>query len=175
MTRTKEKRRTVEAVERELEAVRERLDELRAELREVSEAPQISWDEATPETLGRIGRADTKRAALPVAIDAGEVRELELRCELAGLRAPAAREDVERRYEAMLEANERLRSSEEEYEAARFAWADAVECARALEMEERRLAGEIAGRKAAADHGRKTLSAPVVRSVWQQMFRGIGA
>jgi chromosome segregation ATPase len=174
MTRTKEKRRTVEAVERELEAVRERLEELRAELREASEAPQISWDGVTPETLERIGRADTKRAALPVAIDAGEVRELELSRELAGLRAPAAGEDVERCYEAMQAADERRRLAEKEYEAARFAWDDAVERARALEMEERRLAGEIAGRKAAADHGRKTLSAPVVRSVWQQ-FRGIGA
>lgn len=168
MTGTKKQRRTAEAAERELEGVLGRLDELRADLREACDARQFSWEGATPEALERIARADGKRAALPIAIDAGEVRELELRLELARLRAPAADEETARRYEAVREADERKRREEEELAAARFAWDDAVGRGRALQAEERRLARELAERKAAAERGRRTLAAPVVRSTWQQ-------
>jgi hypothetical protein len=45
--------------------------EMRAELGELSKSPRIGWDGVSPETLEEIASADTKRAALPAAMEDG--------------------------------------------------------------------------------------------------------
>jgi hypothetical protein len=173
MTKTKEKPR-IETVEAELEEVRARLAEMRSELARLSEPPQIGWDGVSPETLQQIAERDSKRAAIPHAIAAGELRELELQQEIARLRQPAAARKIEDAYAGWQAADEEARRAQERATAKNYEWLGAIQHSQDLEMEERRLEREIAEHKAVANRSRDALAAPVVRSLWQQQTKDGG-
>jgi hypothetical protein len=174
MSKTKDKPRTIEAAEVALEEVRTRLAGMRSELAELSEPPQIGWDGVSPETLSKIAEADSKRTALPHAMSAGELRELELQREIARLRRPTAARKIQEAYADWQAADEEARRAQEHASAKNHEWLEAIRHNQDLEMEERRLEREIAERKAAANRSREALAAPVVRSVWQQQTKDGG-
>jgi hypothetical protein len=167
MTKTKEKARTIETVERELEEVRSAVAAMRSELAELSEPPRVGWDGVSPETLSQISEADSKRSALPAAIEDGERRILELELELVRLQQPGARAKIEEAYADWQADEEEVRQLKERAKAKNYEWLEALQHEQDLQMEERRLAGEIANRKAQAHKSRERLAAPVVRSLWQ--------
>jgi hypothetical protein len=166
--KTKEKPRTTETVERELEEVRSAVARMRSELAELSEPPQIGWDGVSPETLSRVAEADSKRAALPAAIEDGERRILELELELVRLRRPGAKAKIEEVYADWQDEEETASKAAERAREKNHAWLEALRHEKNLMLEERRLTEEIAKHKAQADNSRERLAAPVVRSVWQQ-------
>jgi chromosome segregation ATPase len=171
MTKTNAKARIIEGIERELEEVQGRLAEMRSELKRLQEVPEISWDGVSEETVNELAEAEKQRLTLPHLIGAGEIKELELRLELAKARQPEAQRETVRCYDTLQIAKEKLREAEDEYNAASIAHGDAMERERDLKGEVHRLSKEIPARKATAQREWETLTAPVVRSVWQQQTR----
>jgi hypothetical protein len=167
MSKTREKASTVETAEVELAEVRSRVAEMRAELTRLSEPPQVGWDGVSPETLQEIGKADSTRAALPHAINAGELRELELQQELARLRDRGGI----RRLASCRGATAESRGAEQRSEVR------LGRCYRPLAGSRDGGASsrvEIAEHKAATNRSREALTAPLVRSLWQQQTKDGG-
>jgi hypothetical protein len=144
MTRTKDKQRTIEGVERELEEVRTRLAEMQTELARVSAVPEISWDGVSEETAQELVEAEKKRLTLPHLITAAEVKAKELELELVRLRVPEAESQTAKAYAVRGEKKAKLDEAQEEHDVADGEWNGLLRLNKDLKATEHRLTKELA-------------------------------